>query len=621
MRRSLLRFGFAGSLAFLLAAAAAWGQMKPVGPLPPPGGAAAKDDKKDRRPGDEALTFWFPYDRDSKQRLQAARDYLSNKDIDWNRVCFALQSILDAKSDSFFDFNETAGAEVRVRRISVKTEANRIIGSFPKEGLQFYQQTYGQTAAALLKEAVDGGYDRAALADVSQRYFHTKAGAEATVLLGTILLDRGTFLEAAYAFERLLGRPESEAFLTPRTLFKAALALHRSGDPRHADAARRVWERLARGVTREGLAVGRRVLSLDDLHKEYDRPVPSFAAAAGLGEWAMRYGNPSHNALAEGGPPFLVPAFRPFPMLHHLDESDPDPFKQELREGAEWVRQHLAAALKKLDQQKQKPPALPAFFPLTAPDMLLFRSYDGVYAIATRDRMTYGRLVPAGELRWFSATQYGVSQMVSGSDRKTTAGEWWQAFMNTRVESLLFENPLLGAMAHDGQNVYFVDDLAIPPPPIVNDPNFGFQQPPPTTFGPLAPAIRSNVLTALNLQNGKLVWTLGGPAAAPLTEEDEDKATSAYQLCQDAFFLGPPLPLNGRLYVLVERNGRMRLLCLDPRTLVAGAGADAGRRRWSGASGWASRTTGCPTTRSAASRARSWRPPRASSCARRTRGR
>ena len=553
------------------------GQLKPL----PPGGApdAKKDDKKDVRPGDELLTFWFPYDRDSKQRLQAARDYLANKDIDWTRVCFALQSILDARSDSFFDFEYKAGDETKIGRISVKTEANRIISTFNKDGLQFYQQTYGTASATLLKEAIERGYDIATLSDVSQRFFHTRAGAEATILLGTIHLDRGNFLEAAYAFERILTRPESESLLTPRTLFKAALALQRSGDSRHTATARKVWDDLSKQITRNGLTIGRRVYTSDDLRKEVDRVV-AFVAAAATGEWAMRYGNPQRNGIAKGGPPFLVPSFKPFAMLHHIDEPNPDANKQVLRDGAQWVRQNLTNALRQLDQAKEKRLPLPAFFPLTAPDMLIFRSYDGVYAISTRDRVISGRLIPAGELVWFSATQYGLSQLVGASEFKTEIANWWASYLRTKVESLIFENPLLGGLAHDGQNVYFIDDLAIPPPPVMNNPDFGGFQPqlPTSTNVALASAVKGSTLSAVNLQTGKVVWTLGlqsetgqksRPALPPLSEEEEDRSTSAYDLCQDSIFLGPPLPLNGRLYVLAERNGRIRLHCLDPRTMVA----------------------------------------------------
>src|SRR5262249_42717553 len=151
---------------------------------------------------------------------------------------------LESRSDSFFNTYFTVAGQKHILRISVRTEANRIIAAFPKEGLEFYQQLHGQQASAALDDAIKANYDIPLLADVSQKFFHTKAGAEATILVGTLHLERGNYLEAAYAFERLLSRPNADDFLTPRTLFKACLAFKRSGDPRHTELLKTALESL-----------------------------------------------------------------------------------------------------------------------------------------------------------------------------------------------------------------------------------------------------------------------------------------------------------------------------------------------------------------------------------------
>jgi outer membrane protein assembly factor BamB len=50
-----------------------------------------------------------------------------------------------------------------------------------------------------------------------------------------------------------------------------------------------------------------------------------------------------------------------------------------------------------------------------------------------------------------------------------------------------------------------------------------------------------------------LTWELGGEEKGPLS---------------DCYFLGPPLPLDGKLYVLIQKDdaqtGELRLVCLDP---------------------------------------------------------
>lgn len=586
MRGNKLRITSGMLLAALCAGLVTWcerfiaAQPVPAGPA-----VAGKDGDKDkekdkdlRPPSDAELPFGFPYERDARNQLKAARDYLTFKEIPWNTVCPLLQNILDAKSDSFFNIDDKAGANVLIRRISVKTEANRIIAAFPKEGLEFYQQTYGQSATTLLDDAVKNNYDLTMLADLSQRYFHTRAGAEGTVLLGTIYLERGNYLEAAYAFERLLARPSSDEFLTPRTLFKAALALKRSGDPRHAAPYQTTLDRLQKAVARNGLVIGRKTFTGEQLRAELDRSVESVRRSISAGEWNTHYGNPQRNEAVDGGPPFLSPAYLPTPMLFTG--------KNEVNS---WLEEELSRLFDRENKNIKSLP-LPGFFPITTPDLVIFRSYDSVYAIATRDHTVVfdGKptLFRAGERRWSSPAAFGVSQLMttgnanySDTNIKNDVTAWWATYKSTDVSSILYENPLLGSLSHDGVNVYFIDDVAIPPPPTnAQNPQFAGMGgvAPYRQSGELADAIRAGQLAAVDITTGNRVWELGrvetkyikGPVLPRLTEEEADKTTNAFQLCLDAIFLGPPLPLNGRLYVLIEQAGVVRLLCLDPKNLV-----------------------------------------------------
>src|SRR6185312_2174210 len=288
MRMSQLRFVSAAALFASIAGLIVWADSyasarqktvaaQPVPPATPGSGVKGKEkDKikdKDLRPEEDwDIPFAPPYERDATNQLRGAREYLSFKAPPWNTIVPLLQNILNAKSDSFFNIKDKAGERLLTRRISVKTEANRIIAAFPKEGLEFYQQSFGQDAANLLGEAVKQNYDMAMLADLSQRYFHTKAGAEGTVLLASLYLERGNYLVAAFAFERLLARPNSDEVLTPRTLFKAALAFRRSGDPHHNALAQSTTDLLHKATLRNGVPIGRKTYSFEQLKAELDRP-------------------------------------------------------------------------------------------------------------------------------------------------------------------------------------------------------------------------------------------------------------------------------------------------------------------------------------------------------------
>jgi outer membrane protein assembly factor BamB/TolA-binding protein len=591
MRRSKLRFVFAGLLvAFfasivVLSSTDAWGQVKG---LPPGKDKKDKEEKGrfERLPEDENIPFTFPAERDAKAQLKAARDYLEFKDVPWNTVCPLLQNILESKSDSFFNIPYKVGDEVRVNRISVKTEANRIIAQFRKEGQEFYQQAYGAEASKALDAAISANYDLPMLADLSQKYFHTKAGAEATILLGTLYLERGNYLEAAYAFERTIARPGAEEFITPRTLFKACIAFKRSGDAKHAELLKITLEKLRNATEKDGLVFGRQTYPFEKLKAEIDRSLELLRPTTTVGEWAMRGGNPARSGTIDGGPPFLDPVFRTSMFPYPPGPNEPD----TVTEANEWIKTELD----KLFTRDKKMPGglpLPAFFPITTSDMVVFRSYHGVYAVATRDQVVNGRVIRAGDVRWGSKTTFGSHQMLTTGgdtddiDMKKNVQDWWGTYNQAGVNSLLFENPLIGSLSHDGQNVYFVDDIAIPPPPVYSNPDFGIMPGPQyRQSGDLADAVRAGRLVAVDMKSGNVKWDLGrvrqwrndDPNAAPppalpnhLNEEEADKTTNAFQLCLDAVFLGSPLPINGRLYVLIEQAGIIRLLCLDPKNLVA----------------------------------------------------
>ncbi len=590
MRRSKLRLVFAGLLATVVAFAAylggtVWAQVKVIGGgAPPAKDKKDKDDKgkADRLPDEDNVPFRFPYERDAKNQLKAARDYLEFKEPPWNTICPLLQNILESKSDSFFNVPYRVGDEIRVNRISVKTEANRIIAAFPKEGLEFYQQAYGAVASTALDDAIKANYDLPAFADLSQKYFHTKAGAEATILLGTLYLERGNYLEAAYAFERVLGRPAAQDLITPRTLFKACLAFKRSGDPKHTELFKTTLEKLRTATEKDGLVIGRQTYPFEKLKTEIDRNLELIRVSTTVGEWAMRGGNASRSGTIEGGPPFLDPTFRTSMFYSNRPEDE---------EANNWIKGELDKLFARDNKVAMKSMPLPAFFPITTPDLVVFRAYNGVYGVATRDQVVNGHVVRAGDVRWVSKTTIGSHQMLTTGETDDiemgkNVRDWWSTYNQAGVTSVLYENPLIGSLAHDGQNAYFLDDVAIPPPPVYSNPDFGIVPGPQfRQSGELAEAVRAGRLAAVDLKSGSVKWDLGRVRVNPpdpnlnvppppplpnrLTEEEADKSTNAFQLCLDAVFLGAPLPLNGKLYVLIEQSGVIRLLCLDPKNLVA----------------------------------------------------
>jgi outer membrane protein assembly factor BamB len=558
--RSVTLRRFAGSLAVV--SLGTWVALAPVQgqPVPAPDAPKKEDDPKAKKDKSSPLEVMiFPSDRDAKNMIKAVNDYLEefkSKAVTapWDKICFAAQQVLDAKSDSFYEAKTEDG---KVQRISAKAEANRLIGRFPTEGKQFYQLTFGGTADSLLNDAVNRGYDRGILAEVSQRYFHTKAGAQATLLLAGLHLDRGNYVESAYSYERLLGRKDAEEFFTPLNTFKAIVALQRAGQS--ADKSKTLLDQLEKKYPRNGLKIGNRTYSFDDLKDELAKNAESLFGKVGDAYVTMRLGNASHTAIGDGGAPFLDPIYSKSMATR----------TEEYQEGITWINQNVADVLKGLKPANGEV-AIPGFFPVSAQNLLFVRTYDGIFSYITKDGFSnHGKPAKAGDLYWYADVKGGLAPIMSADNSADAKTRFTQYRDQHRLKTILFENSLVGSLTHDGQNLYAVDDMALPTPPQVYDPNMGgFVMPggaAVTTMGVDKDFAEGNRLIALNMITGNLVWQIGNARSVPaMTEEEEDKTDNPLLLMANAYFFGPPLPVNGKLYVLFEKGGRVRLACLDP---------------------------------------------------------
>ncbi|CAN5220212.1 hypothetical protein BH11PLA2_BH11PLA2_02990 [soil metagenome] len=559
--------GFAAALT--LGTSEAVGQVVIQGAIQ--GKAVADPKAKDAKKAASVEVMTFPSDRDAKNMIQAVKDYIKEYETKpekapWDRVCQAAQQVLDAKSDSFFE-TPKSDKESSQGRVSAKAEINRLIGTLPPAGRQFYQLNYGPQAENLLAQAKDAGYDRGLLAEISQRYFHTKAGAQATLLLAGVQLDRGNYIEAAYSFERLLTRPDSDDLWTPGILIKTIVALKRAGSANTTLIAS-LTEKLEKKFPRDGLTIGRKQYSLDELKAELDKPAVSLFGSVSEAFVSMRYGNAAHTALGDGGKPFLDPTWAISMFQRKAGQQD----------GYTWVSQNLEEVLRTINPAKQEV-ILPGFFPTTTQNLALYRTYDGLYAAITKDGFNnHGHPSLAGDIYWYNASIGGAASLINGNlegYKKEDIENNWRYYRdqtNPNLKAILYENPLVGSLSHDGQLAYYIDDAALPPPPPNPNNEFGMVAVAPAAAGAGGPTttvkshslVSGNLLRAVDISNGKLMWQLGVPFGVTMTEEEEDKSTNTLLLLQNSYFLGPPLPLNGKLYILYERNGVIRLACVEP---------------------------------------------------------
>jgi outer membrane protein assembly factor BamB/tetratricopeptide (TPR) repeat protein len=525
-------------------------QIGPGGmPLPP-----GKEGKTDGTKTSQFSAVKLIENSQYRQYINAARAAI--KDEAWNDAVTALQKILDTQEDSYVQVREkdNQGREV-LRWTSVKFEAQNLLGSMPEDGLEFYEQRYGGRAGAALKEAKETG-DRDKLAEVAQRWLHTRAGAEANELLATMLLDRGQYFLAALRFERAIKKAGDPKKVPDLTLFKAALAFRRSGESKNATET---WQKLEERLSdTDGLKIGDQTIALARLRTIFHdekQPLPE-----GMYDWPMMRGNPSNTAQANGSPPLLD---LPLWTRALLMDNDPNIGESRYHEKESVPKQKIDELFKEAGNSI----GIPGFFPISAGGKLVFRSYGELRCIAlTAD----GSDVKPGDTLWRSGHMEGsLNQIYYQPDLREIVNPWFESYKKfpglPGFGNLLFENSMIGVISSDHQNVYAIDDLAIPSPDNMLQANPFMGLPQVNVPAKIRPYLMQNCLRAFNLQEGRERWYLGS-----------FKDTDPKDEFTDSHFLGAPISIGGKLYVLNEKNqgaqgdAELRLVCIDPNKVEKG---------------------------------------------------
>jgi outer membrane protein assembly factor BamB len=266
--------------------------------------------------------------------------------------------------------------------------------------------------------------------------------------------------------------------------------------------AEQTWQRLTAAAP-EGIVAGGQTISLADLDKELKRTA----------------------------------------TVHHLVGSEA--FRPAVRWPHEGVSEGPAAAwLHEAVRREESAahPLLPPITPLVVGGKVVYRSDQGLRAIDSR----------TGAVAWECPSELALANLVREPACHAHVGSWIESYLSSHANVLL-ENTLLGTLSTDSVRVFAVEDLPVPPRP---GSYFAFHESQGqglalTDAPDLADAVSHSRLLAIDASSGRVAWELGGPHSP---------------LRRDCYFLGPPLPLGGKLYVAVQRAFDLRLLCLEPLT-------------------------------------------------------
>jgi len=495
----------------------------------------------------------LPTDPKLKRRLEAVEDYIKSEE--WDTVAKNVQDLLNLDNDVFVQMPiKGADGKPVETLVGIRIAANRLVASLPRDkpgaGLDVYKTVHGPTARKLLQDAITDG-DKQKFADVAQRFLYTDAGGEGAERLATILLDRGDFMAAAQAFDRLIQRDGVEK-LEPLTLFKAAVAFHKGNTKEDRDNKDKVWKQL-QAKAPDGFTAGSQTITLEDAARYLERIRGGVNTS--IHDWPMDGGNPSRNGQGVGDTAFMQP------LWHYPLFGTTAPEGSQLTTNGDqvkkWIETEPNSVIKRLEEKGEA--VIPAAVPVTATvvgsdgkpkSVLVFRTYDGVF---TRELKT-------GKREWQMSSVWSLERMFQDPAKQEPVRTWVNQFKdNFRKPGVIIENSTVGTMSSDGGRVFFIDDLQVPPPLLNQQPDPWGRFPAPGTGvfpAQVNAGVQGNTLRCVAISSGKLLWSL------PASKSEEDHFTPRNDF-RDTHFLGAPLSLGGKLYFLNEKSQDIRLVCLD----------------------------------------------------------
>jgi outer membrane protein assembly factor BamB len=439
---------------------------------------------------------------------------------EWDRAFRLIQQVLDAE-DAVVPRGDKPGEWVGSR-----AEAVRLLAELSPDDRGRYSKAQRDDAAALMK-----GDDRR-LAEVVRRFLFTDAGAEALEQLANLHLAAGRPHLAAGCYAQLLSH-KAPAQWTTEVLFQAATAFRTAGD---AENAAFVAKRLLGRSGAEGLRIGGNTYSRDELRKELGPTTPG-------GDWLLYGGDPARAAEPAVRTPSLEAFWFQPTLTSDVSYSSHIDMIQELRRSAMTQAEKAGETI--------LPAAAPVAVSATRKGQRFFSvvycTTSAVIGIdpSTGKRMARGNL--DGTLDWMLKAQ---SEGGAGAESVLKAATESAIYKN-ECPGVIFENSLISALSSDGASIFVVEDLAVPLPTTLLPAGYPKHELLIGGSEKFQRMVGSNRLNSYNLSRDlSLRWKSG-------VDQDE---------FADSFFLGPPLPLDGRLYVLNQDKNDLRLVCLDPAT-------------------------------------------------------
>ena len=522
------------------------------GPKPPPAvlrptpfapGGVGPNGKSDKALDPEArdhIDARAPKDRKQADLLKKATAAIEKGD--WSNALDLLQAVLSQDQDGV---ERSTGDGW----LSVRERALRLMRKFPAESVQTFRQLWEADARRRLDEATRAErVDQ--VANVALRFLWTDAGQVAADRLGARHLDRGEVELATIWFQRLLD-VAAPVTKNRRWQLRAALAARLAGNESQADR----WLKGSDGAKdkddqdgvkpneAERAAIGGESLLVGDWWKSLKTNV---IATLTQTDWPMSFGASNRAGKFEKGTPLLLPRW-----TQSLTQFQP-------------IQQQIEMLVE--DWHDVNRSTMTVSQPLLVNGLVALRTLSGVQVFDLQQ----------GELRWSTADRWPAEALANSKttgvmQANVNVNGWAVARFGVTTDGsglgvdqnglaqLMFLNGNFGQLSSDGRQLFVVEDETFMGSAVLNawgaDTDLARRD-------PLRRNWSSNKLVSYDLHNGQFLWSVGGATSTEALQAE----------LAGVFFFGAATPDGDDLFVIGERDGEVRLFCLELTT---------GKLRWS----------------------------------------
>lgn len=450
---------------------------------------------------------------------------------------------------------EVAEGQASAPLVSMRGQLDRLLNELSESQRDAFEALYGSRANTALDDAVSAG-DMNAIEQVAYRWRYTRSGAEAVMLVARWRMDQARFGDAARLLTPLRTNRVVRERFEPELSQLLVSALWMRGERAAAvEQVRRIADEQAWVVQRTE-PPWRAVFEA----ARRQTPAASEEAAASKAAIAVLH-TATDRALAQTlGPPTRTPRTGPVwpmflggPQRGATVNLNSQPNQIAWRTGitqSDALAEHIERFAS--EQIRTQAAMLPAASPLLVNDQVIVRTADRLVALSLEDgRQSWAHpfeFEPPESTRPPAAAQIQIFGQINGAQMMVP--------QHNANYQRVWGNLTYGRLAADDQFVFAIEggfDL-----PTARQQQMilmaarGIRMP---TRGAVSIPDVHNRLTAIDVRRqGAVAWVVGGASG----EMNAD--------FKRVFFLGPPLPHHGRLYVLYEQEEMVRLGVLDAET-------------------------------------------------------